>query len=67
MKLSTAIAEKKLDLRLREKAVHEGKLTKDELATYLNSLPDDSDSMTFTEDEKKDVAPTQENSEPTEV
>ena len=41
MSLSEGLKEKVLDVRLREKLLREGKLTKSELDSYLNSLPDD--------------------------
>lgn len=42
MKLKMALDEKVLDLRLRDRLVAEGKLTKAELDKYLASLGDDS-------------------------
>ncbi len=50
MKLSQALQEKKMDLRLRDKSLVDGKITKEELNTYLESLPDESSKMTYTED-----------------
>tara|TARA_B100000925_G_scaffold287812_1_gene267712 strand:+ start:1305 stop:1469 length:165 start_codon:yes stop_codon:yes gene_type:complete len=41
MSLSEGLKEKVLDIRLREKLLREGKLTKSELESYLSSLPDD--------------------------
>jgi hypothetical protein len=41
MRLSRALEEKLLDLRLRDKLVAEGKVTKEEVEKYLKSLPDD--------------------------
>lgn len=41
MSLSEGLKEKVLDVRLREKLLREGKLTKSELNEYLNSLTDD--------------------------
>ena len=41
MSLSEGLKEKVLDVRLREKLLREGKLTKSELNDYLNSLADD--------------------------
>ena len=43
MSLSEGLKEKVLDVRLREKLLREGKLTKSELENYLTSLPDDTD------------------------
>ncbi len=48
MRLSRALNDKKLDLRLRDKLVHEGKMTHKEVEEYLNSLPDDSANATTT-------------------
>lgn len=48
MRLSRALNDKKLDLRLRDKLVHEGKMTHKEVEEYLNSLPDDSSNATTT-------------------
>ncbi len=41
MRLSKALEDKKLDLRLRDKLLHEGRLNKSEVGDYLGSLPDD--------------------------
>ena len=48
MRLSRALNDKKLDLRLRDKLVHEGKMTHKEVEEYLNSLPDDAANATTT-------------------
>ncbi len=42
MRLSRALEDKKLDLRLRDKLMHEGKLSKADIDQYLATLPDDS-------------------------
>lgn len=42
MKLRIALEEKLVDVRVRDRLVAEGKLTKEELKKYLDSLPDDS-------------------------
>ena len=47
MRLSKALEDKKLDVRLRDKLVHEGKLTKQDCESYLSSLPDDNSNATF--------------------
>lgn len=41
MKLRLALEEKMLDARVRDRLLAEGKLTKEELKKYLDSLPDD--------------------------
>ena len=46
MRLPQALEAKKMDLRLRDKLVHEGKLTVKEVDNYLKSLPDDSSLLT---------------------
>jgi hypothetical protein len=42
MKLRMALDDKMLDVRLRDRLVTEGKVSKEEVAKYLQSLPDDS-------------------------
>ena len=46
MSLSDALTEKKLDVRLRDKLLAEGKLKNTELDSYMGTLSDDSDKMT---------------------
>ena len=41
MKLARALEEKLLDVRLRDKLMAEGKLTKAEVDEYLQKVPDD--------------------------
>jgi len=41
MKLRLALEEKLTDVRVRDRLVAEGKLSKEELKKYLDSLPDD--------------------------
>ena len=48
MRLPQALKEKILDLRLRDKLIENGTLTKKQVEEYLNSLTDDSNSMTYT-------------------
>ena len=45
MRLSQALEEKMLDVRLRDRLVSEGTLTKSELEKYLESMPDDSSNV----------------------
>ncbi len=54
MRLSNALNEKKMDRRLRDKLLAEGKLNHEEVKKLLEELPDDSENMTWTE-----VRPTQ--------
>ena len=46
MRLSRALNDKKMDLRLRDKLVHEGKLSATDVEKYLNELPDDATNAT---------------------
>jgi polyhydroxyalkanoate synthesis regulator phasin len=46
MRLSRALNDKKMDLRLRDKLIHEGKLSANDVDTYLNDLPDDAANAT---------------------
>ena len=41
MSLSDALKEKVMDVRLRDKLLAEGKITKDELEKYISNLSDD--------------------------
>lgn len=41
MKLAKALDEKIMDVRLRDKLMAEGKLTKAQVDEYLNKVPDD--------------------------
>jgi len=49
MRLSRALQEKVLDLRLRDKLIAEGKVTKAQVEEYLNSLNDDQTNVTTTD------------------
>lgn len=48
MRLARALQEKLMDVRLRDKLIAEGKVTKEQVQTYLNSLEDSSNNATFT-------------------
>lgn len=52
MRLSKALEDKLMDIRLRDKLIAEGKLTKAELDKYISSLSDDSSIAAYT-DEKE--------------
>lgn len=54
MRLSRALQEKIMDVRLRDKLIAEGKITKEEVKKYLDSLNDDSKNASFTEDESEE-------------
>jgi len=49
MRLTFALKEKEMDLRLRDKHIAEGKVTKATVDQYLSSLPDDSANLTTTD------------------
>ncbi|HXH76297.1 MAG TPA: hypothetical protein VNJ08_15100 [Bacteriovoracaceae bacterium] len=42
MKLRLALEEKLMDVRVRDRLVAEGKIPKEELKKFIDSLPDDS-------------------------
>ena len=54
MRLSRALQEKIMDVRLRDKLVGEGKLTKEEVKKYLDSLNDETKNATWTDSEEID-------------
>lgn len=57
MRLSRALQEKLMDVRLRDKLLAEGKITKEEIKKFLSALPDDTKNAVFTgesEDENGD-------------
>ena len=45
MLLSKALQEKTMDIRLQDKLLAEGKLTKEQIKKYLGALPDDTKNM----------------------
>ena len=52
MKLRLALEEKLLDVRLRDRLLAEGKITKEEVEKFLASLPDEeANSTTLGQDE----------------
>ena len=56
MKLRLALEEKLLDARVRDRLLAEGKLSKEELKKYLDSLPDDAaKSVPLDQDEAKNL------------
>ena len=54
MRLSRALTEKLMDVRLRDKLVAEGKLTKEEVKKFIDSLADESKNASYTNDEGSD-------------
>lgn len=53
MRLSRALEDKLYDLRLRDKLLAEGKVTKAQVEEFLSKLPDDEKKMTFTPEKKR--------------
>lgn len=53
MKLSNALEEKQLDVRLRDKLLEQGKLTKKQVDDYEKSLEDLEAKATYTEGDRK--------------
>lgn len=49
MRLARALQEKLMDVRLRDKLIGEGKISKEEVQKYLDSLNDDTKNATWTE------------------
>lgn len=49
MRLSKALNDKVMDVRLRDKLVADGSLSKSEVEKYLNELPDDSVNLANTD------------------
>lgn len=59
MRLAKALKEKMLDVRLRDKLIHEGKFTREEIQKQLEALPDDAKNSVWTaevEEEKRNSA-----------
>jgi len=54
MRLSRALAEKLMDVRLRDKLIAEGKITKEEVKKFLDSMNDDANNSTYTDEESDD-------------
>jgi polyhydroxyalkanoate synthesis regulator phasin len=54
MRLSRALQEKLMDVRLRDKLIGEGKVSKEEVQKYLDSLPDDTKNAAYTETEEEE-------------
>ncbi len=51
MRLSKALEEKILDIRLRDKHLSEGKITKEQINDYLSKLEDSANNSQSTDDE----------------
>jgi hypothetical protein len=52
VRLSNALSEKLMDVRLRDKLVTEGKISNTQVNEYLHKLPDDKSNLGFTEDNR---------------
>lgn len=50
MRLSRALAEKKMDVRLRDKLLAEDKLSKEDVKKFLDAIPDEAKNSTFTDE-----------------
>jgi len=50
MRLSRALEEKVMDVRLRDKLVAEGKLTKEQVDKFLAAIPDETKNAIYTAD-----------------
>ena len=53
MRLARALEEKLLDLRLRDKLIAEGKVTKQQVEEFLASLDDSQENASFTEEDSR--------------
>ena len=49
MRIAQALKEKLVDVRLRDKLLAEGKVSKKEVEEYLNSVPDETNRLVYTE------------------
>lgn len=54
MRLSKALKEKLNDVRLRDKLIAEGKITKQQVDEYMKALPDETDKASWTEVEEQE-------------
>ena len=52
MRLSRALEEKLMDVRLRDKLLAEGKLTKEQVDKYTDAIADEQKNATYTDDQK---------------
>jgi hypothetical protein len=54
MRLSRALQEKLMDVRLRDKLLAEGKLTKEEVKKFLDGIGDDAKNASYTDSEEEE-------------
>lgn len=55
MRLNIALEEKLMDVRLRDKLISDGKITKAQVEEFLNSLPDDQTRASVTGGEDRET------------
>jgi polyhydroxyalkanoate synthesis regulator phasin len=54
MRLSRALQEKLMDVRLRDKLLAEGKLTKEEVKKFLDTMPDETKNASYTHENEEE-------------
>ena len=54
MRLSRALQEKLMDVRLRDKLLAEGKISKEEVKKFLDSTADEAKNASFTHDNEEE-------------
>lgn len=54
MRLSRALNEKLMDVRLRDKLLAEGKLSKEEVKKFLDGIADEQKNSSFTDEHSED-------------
>ena len=54
MRLSRALQEKLMDFRLRDKLLAEGKLSKEEVKKFLDTIADEAKNSSYTDDGSSD-------------
>ncbi len=54
MRLSRALQEKIMDVRLRDKLLAEGKLSKEEVKKFLDGISDDQKNATYTDEQDEE-------------
>lgn len=57
MRLREALNNKKFDVRLQDKLIAEGKLSKEDVASHLDKLPDDQKNLQTIQDKKSASRP----------
>jgi hypothetical protein len=60
MRLSRALKEKMMDVRVRDKFLNEGKITRAQVTEFLSTLPDDDEKLTFTDKVEEGKKPSKE-------